>query len=360
MALLAVLATKIFVLAVGYLTVYLNSVFSADPLSTVGSMFTHWDANTYLDIAKNGYINSGDQATYIVFFPLYPFLIRLFGFNLESLNFSALIISNVASLIGFFYLYKLAKLEFNNSVAAKAVLFLSVFPTAYFLSAPYTEALFFALIIPCLYYARIGKWYFAGILSFLAALTRIAGLILLPVLLVEYFHQRGWNPKNVRLDVLWIFSALAGFSVYLYLNRIVTGNAFTFITVEATHWYNKFDPISGLKAAFEWAQHHPYPDNIIIGAAPICFAVFGLLMVVVAVWRRLRPSYTLYMLLSWGLAVSTAWWIRVPRYILAMFPMFLLLGALAKTKASTIAVVVVSGIALCYFTVIFALGWWAF
>jgi hypothetical protein len=104
MALLAVLATKIFVLAVGYLTVYLNSVFSADPLSTVGSMFTHWDANTYLDIAKNGYINSGDQATYIVFFPLYPFLIRLFGFNLESLNFSALIISNVASLIGFFYL----------------------------------------------------------------------------------------------------------------------------------------------------------------------------------------------------------------------------------------------------------------
>ena len=138
--------------------------------------------------------------------------------------------------MAFLYLYKLAKLEFNEGVAVKAVLFLSVFPTAYFLSAPYTEGLFFALVIASIYYARLGKWGFAGILGFLAALTRLAGLLLLPVLLFEYYHQTGWKPLKIRMNILFTFSALGGFLVYLAINQLVTGNPFTFMTVEATHW----------------------------------------------------------------------------------------------------------------------------
>jgi Gpi18-like mannosyltransferase len=359
LAILIVVVAKILVLAIGYVVTYLNSGPSA-PMSIVMYMFNKWDTPHYVDIAVNGYVNTGDQANFIVFFPLYPILIRLFTVDFSYVDLSALIVSNVCSLIAFFYLYKLAKLEFNDAVAVKAVLFLSVFPTAYFLSAPYTEGLFFALVIASIYYARLGKWQFAGLISCFAALTRIAGLLLLPVLLLEYFHQKGCKPRKTDLRILWIFLALAGFLIYLGINLQVTGNPFTFITIEATHWNNKFDPWTGLNAAYSWARTSSYPDNITIGFAPLVFAVFGLLVVGISVWRRLRPVYTVYMFLSWALAVSTGWWISVPRYVMSMFPMFMLFGLLINRKAISIAVALFSGAILCYFTVFFARGWWAF
>ena len=359
LAILIVIAAKILVLSIGYVVTYLNTG-PASPLTIFMDMFNHWDTPHYVYIAENWYVNTGDPANFIVFFPLYPILIRLFTVDLNCINFSAIIVSNICSLIAFFYLYKLAKLEFNDGVAVKAVLFLSVFPTAYFLSAPYTEGLFFALVIGSLYYARLGKWQFAGLISLFAALTRIAGLLLLPVLLFEYFHQKGWKPRKIGMNILWIFLSLAGFFIYLGINNQVTGNPFTFMTIEATHWNNRLEPWTGLTSAYSWAVTASYPDNITIGFAPLAFAVFGLLMVGVSVWRRLRPVYTVYMFLSWVLAVSTSWWISVPRYAMAMFPMFILFGLLSRRKAVNIAIVIISSAILCYFTVFFALGWWAF
>lgn len=358
LAILIVVFAKILVFTVGYITTYLNGG-AAAPLAIVGNMFYRWDASNYVDIAQNWYVNSGNSANFIVFYPLYPMLIRAFTFDFSYANLSALIIANVSSLIAFFYLYKLAKLEFSSAVAVKAVLFLSVFPVAYFLSVPYTEGLFFALVIACIYYARLGKWGIAGMLSVLASLTRLAGLLLLPVLLVEYFHQIGWKPRKVDVRVLWSTLPLAGLLIYLGINFQVTGNAFTFLTVEATHWFNRLDPKAGLEAAYWWATNGLYPNNLTSGIAPLVFAAFGLLMVIVSVWRRMRPVYSVYIFLSWALAVSTSWWISVPRYIMAMFPMFMLFGLLTKNKAVNIAFAVVSAVLMCYFTIFFALGWWA-
>jgi hypothetical protein len=359
LAALIVVIAKILVFAIGYAVAFQNSG-SAPPLTIVMNMFNHWDAPHYESIAKNGYVNTGDAANFIVFFPLYPILIRLFTFDFNYINLSALIVSNVCSLIAFFYLYKLAKLEFNDSVAVKAVLFLSVFPTAYFLSAPYTEGPFFALVIASIYYSRLGKWQLAGLISLLAALTRVAGVLLLPVLLVEYFHQKGWNPRKTDPKILWILLALAGLLIYLGLNYQVTGSPFTFLRVEATHWYNRLDPRTGLYAAWGWARNASYPSNITIGLAPLAFAVFGLMMIGISIWRRIRPVYIVYMFLCWALAVSTSWWISVPRYVMAMFPIFMLFGLLTNRKTVNIAIVIVSGALLCYFTIFFARGQWAF
>ena len=359
LAIIIVLMAKLLVFTIGYVVTYINQG-PASPLTIVGDMFYRWDASNYVDIAQNWYVNTGNQANFIVFFPLYPLIIRAFTFDFSYINLTALIVSNVSSMVAFFYLYKLAKLEFNDVVAVKAVLFLSVFPTAYFLSVPYTEGLFFALIIAGFYYARLGKWYLAGIFSLCASLTRLSGLLLLPVFLIEYLHQKSWRPKKVDWNVLWVFSSLAGFLIYLCINNQITGSPFTFMTVEASHWFNTFDPISGLQRAYGLATTASYPDVITIGIAPLFFAVLGLLMIGVGVWRRLRPSYISYMFFCWGLAVSTSWWISVPRYIMAMFPMFLLLGLLTNRKAVNATIVLVSGAALCYFTAFFALGWWAF
>ena len=353
-----VLLAKILVFGIGYAVTLLKNG-PAPPLTIFMGMFNHWDAPHYIAIAENGYVNSGDAANLIVFFPLYPALIRLFTFNFSYINLSALAVSNGCSLIAFLYLYKLAKLEFTSSVAVKAVLFLSVFPTAYFLSVPYTEGLFFALVIASIYCTRLGKWQIAGSLSLLAALTRFAGLLLLPVLLVEYFHQKGWKPRKADFKVLWALLPLVGFLIYLGINYQVTGNPLTFLTVESTHWYNRIDPLTGLTSAYGWAKNATYPSNITYGLAPLIFAFFGLFMIGVSFWRRMRPVYIVYMFLSWALAISTSWWISVPRYVMAMFPMFMLFGLITNKKA-VLAITMVSVAVLCYFTVFFALSWWAF
>jgi len=359
LAIFVVLAAKLLVLALGYVVTYVNEG-PAAPLFVLEHLFNRWDAPHYQTLAQNGYVNGGDEANFIVFFPLYPLLIKAVTFDFAYANISALAVANICSLIAFIYLYKLAKMEFNESAALKTVLFLSVFPTAYFLTVPYTEGLFFATVIACFYYARKNSWALAGLLGFLAALTRLAGLLVLPALLVEYYHQRGWKPQKTRLNVVFAFSALAGFSIYLGINAVVTGNPFTFMAIEATHWSNTFDPWKGLTGAFGWATGGQFTSNLTIGIAPIAFAVFGLIMVGFAIWKRLRPTYTVYMFLSWGLAVSTSWWISVPRYVMAIFPLFILMGAYSNRKAINAVIVAASLAWLCFFTVLFALGWWAF
>ncbi len=202
LAIIIVLAAKLLIFGLGYAAYTTNpDIASPTPFQVLTHQFARplaaQDGAHYLDIAKNWYIGDAslDASNFMVFFPLYPVLIRLIAVDLSynSLSAAALIISNICSLIALVYLYKLAKLDYSDGVAQKAVLFLSIFPTAYFLAAPYTEGLFFALTISSLYYARQSKWPLAGVLGFLAALSRIGGLLMLPILLVEYLQQRGWS-----------------------------------------------------------------------------------------------------------------------------------------------------------------------
>ena len=183
---------------------------------------------------------------------------------------------------------------------------------------------------------------------------------MLPVLAVEYFHQKGWKPRKADIKFVWVFLPLAGFIIYLGINVQATGAPFTFLTIEATHWFNTLNPIAGLSAAWTWATTRTYPDNLTIGIAPLVFAAFGLLMFAVSIYKRMRPVYVVYMFLSWALAVSTSWWISVPRYVMALFPTFMLLGTLTQKKAVNIAIAAASAAVMCYFTVFWTLGWWAF
>jgi hypothetical protein len=370
---LIIILSKLLIFSIGYATTFnsnpqniLNTPQGTVPSTPLNILMYQFakplaphDTYHYLYIAQHWYDGnpSDDQYNFIVFFPLYPVLVHLITFDFNYVNLSALIVSNVSSAIALFYLFKLAKLDFDDSGAQKAVLFLSIFPTAYFLSVPYTEGLFFALVIASLYYARLGKWPLAGTLGFFAALTRLGGLLMMPVLAVEYLHQKAWKLRKIfDINFLWICLAFLGFLVYLNINYQVTGDAFKFVEIERVHWYSTLDPVAGLRNALGWAFNADYPENLLLGIAPIAFACFGLVMVIFGFIRRLRPSHLVYMLLSWMLAVSYSFWISPPRYIMAMFPMFILLGTITKNKILNFAIVVFFGIALCYFTYLFSLG----
>ena len=71
----------------------------------------------------------------------------------------------------------------------RAAWFLLIFPTAYFLHIGYTEALFMALVLGSFLAARTERWWLAGLLGGLAALTRVNGLVLMPALPAEALTQ---------------------------------------------------------------------------------------------------------------------------------------------------------------------------
>ena len=96
------------------------------------------------------------------------------------------------------------------------------FPAAYFLAAPFSEALFLFTVLASVYAARTGRWAGAGVAGALATGTRLTGIALGPALLVEIITRKAGVHESVR-RLAWISVAATGFLTYLAINQIVHG-----------------------------------------------------------------------------------------------------------------------------------------
>ncbi|HUY11873.1 MAG TPA: mannosyltransferase family protein, partial [Candidatus Dormibacteraeota bacterium] len=106
------------------------------------AVWGRWDAVHYLNIATRGY-----QGTEMAFFPLFPMMIRALGVLVGNHLIAGLLISNACFFFGLLFLYKLLEREFDRTVARRAIFYISIFPSAVFFSAVYTESLFFMLTV---------------------------------------------------------------------------------------------------------------------------------------------------------------------------------------------------------------------
>jgi len=326
------------------------------------SLWNRWDAPHFIDIAKNGYTDVGEGRYFIVFLPLYPFLIRLLASVIGYYELSALFISNLASLFAGLYLYKLAKLDCPHSTALKSVFYFSIFPTSYFLIAGYTESLFLFLAIGCFYYARKEKWLSAGVMGMLASATRMTGLVLIPSLLYEFLSQRSKSKSKSVKGIFFLCMISFGFLSYLMLNYIVFENAFMFVEMQKEHWFRYLvPPWEGLLGALWGIFWRDPAGKVLVGGAEIVFGLFGLFCIVYAFVIKLRPSYTIYMLLTWLMVASTSYWLSMPRYMLSMFPIFILFAVIADKREEWQYVMTIAFLLFfSFFLVLFTQGYWAF
>src|SRR5256885_1992162 len=153
-------------------------------------LFTVWerfDGLWFLRIATGGYV-SGDGSA--AFYPLYPLLIRIVSPILGGHPFAAsLVVSNVSFAGSLIVLYFLTAGELSEGAARKAVLYLALFPTAFFFLAPYSESPFLLVTLGAFWGARRNKWWVAGICGALASATRNVGILMAPALAIEAAHQ---------------------------------------------------------------------------------------------------------------------------------------------------------------------------
>src|SRR5579883_35956 len=152
------------------------------------STWNHWDAANYVRIAQYGYQSKFDLA----FFPLFPLLISAFSYSPASWSYLAVgtLLSNVALLGAMLVIYQLVVETEGEQVAYRTILYLCIFPTAFFFFAAYNESLFLLLTLGAFMALRRQAWWLAGILGFLASLTRSIGVLLVLPYLYELWLSR--------------------------------------------------------------------------------------------------------------------------------------------------------------------------
>ena len=328
-------------------------------------IWNRWDAPHYLDLARYGYNadGPGDVPLFIVFYPLYPWLTGAVDAILGDPLVSGFLVTTVASLFVAPLLARVVGREFGASIGRNAAWFMLVFPTAFVLHIPYTEALFMAVVLGSFLAARNGRWWVAGLLGALATLTRVNGLILVPALAAEALTQ--WltdPPGDRRLRISWLGIGLVpvGFLVYLGVNVAVYGDPFHFLFVQEDHWFKSLDaPWVGIDGVISSMLNREAWQSMMLGWMELGFIVLGLAGTIYAAFR-FRPSWFAWMAGNWLLFVSTSFVMSVPRYSLTLFPLFAWFALAGRRQGWWTAITFGSLLLLALFASRMAIGEWAF
>ena len=313
------------------LAVWLNS--GGFSLAAMGDMITNrlskaGDAERYLDIARNGYAAEGENAINLVFYPLYPALIRVFGWLTGQDAVAGVLLSQACYAGASVLLYDLICMDGTPRQGWTGVLLMALYPFSMFAMGVYTEGLFLLMSIGCLLALRKQKFWLAGIAGFLAALTRTQGMLLFfPAVYEVAAPALGKEKRRLRSSDLWILLIPLGFGVYLLINFILHGNPFQFLIYEAgdpwfqtTHWVGRNISLQtdmaleymGLDLVIYWVQIALYFASVVI-----------LLM---GVKKGERVSWLLYGAVYLGFTYLSGWMISGGRYMLGCVPLFLVLA----------------------------------
>jgi len=337
-------------------------------LRTLERYWLRWDANHFTFITVNGY----DTPMRTAFFPLYPLLARVVMFVTHNALVATMIVSNLALLVVFMVLYRLTQEEIDAEHAQRAVLYLALFPTAFFLQAAYNESLFLCFTLLCFYELRHGNWWLAGLYGGLASLTRSAGVLLVLPFCYEYLVQRDFQWRAIRWNVLAVALIPLGTALF------------------AAYCAIRFhDPLAFSHAQSDWnrALHGPWHGliisvkSIVTSAGLLSFQslrnftdlIPDLLIMVLLLLSFVGPWRFTYRRWSYGiyaLALLILFLIfpnggvgfypleSTSRFMLEIFPAFFILAKLGRYRMVHLNYVFVSGAVLFFLLTQFLTGHW--
>lgn len=348
-------ASRVFFLGVGALGHAFVS--RADPLGTYreppGALgyWANWDGAWFAHIAQHGY----DTASATAFFPLYPIVVRGVTYLGPGPALAGVLVSSAAALAALFFVYELGAHWRDVRVARAATVALAFFPTAFYLNAVYSESLFLALTAGSVWALYVRRdLLLAGILGYLAAVTRNVGVALAIPLALEWIRHRR---ELGRLSLVGVAGPPLGLAAYAFYLWKGTRQPLLFaVAYKATWGRTTTDPLvtvwHGWQKAGEGLAYLVHPGRVFgtTSANPpfplsntlnFAFLVVMLVLLVVALVKLPLPGglyaipVALGPLLLPGPQVPL---IGLPRYALEPFPIFIALGiVLARSRVALAA-----------------------
>jgi hypothetical protein len=313
-------------------------------LAHIGNPWAVWDGVWFVKIAADGY--AGNDGS-VAFFPLYPLMVRWVGIVFDNnLVVAGVVVSLACYFAAIYFLYRLVAARFGARVAYRTCLYLSIFPTAFYWQAVYSESMFLMLSAACVLWSTEGRWKIAGFAGLAAALTRSAGFLLIVPMALCYYEQRGWKLRRTDSSVASLLMIPEGLMVWMAYLSLRFGKPLLFAQVQ-DQWRRymaipTFALWKSLQAAFEGARQlisgqtsHLYWPAAQPGAAvPLAVAnitnLASLVVAGLAVWyglRRLPLALSAYAIVTIGYPLlfpaSSMPLMSMPRFVLAAFPVFM-------------------------------------
>ncbi len=331
---------------IAYIFKYINSDLSFNSIFL--NPWANFDGIHYLNIAQFGYTN---QAR---FFPLFPLLLKPFA----SSEVVSLIFVSAIFVLCLYFLKKLIALDFSEEIARRSLIYLLLFPTSFFFVSIYSEGLFLLLAILSFYFARKKKWFFSVICAMLLMTTRFVGVAILPALLYEFLTS---NKVSLQKLALFLVAPL-GLFAYSLFNFYKWNNFLYFIQAQGELGNNRsvnsivlfpqtifryFKILSTVPInSYDWMIALLELGSFIFAGSLLYFA-----------WKKkIRTSYLIFAGVNFAIITATGTFSGLPRYILTLFPIFMVL-ALVTNKILKVTYVLISPILLFLLLMLFSRGY---
>jgi len=353
------------------------------PVSTLWQEWLHWDAAHFIRIAEHGYTELYQMA----FFPLYPLLERGVMTVTQDALIAGLLVSNVAEFILFVVLYRLIADDFDRERASYSVLSLALFPSAFFLSAPFTESLFLCLAVLSFYNLRRARWWSAALCGALASLTRPDGMYLAIPFCYEYlcriWQRQGAQPfsllsrnqvlrllKGIRFDILIGLLFPAGIVLFMAYGYCQFHDPLAFVHAHASWNRSLHFPGWNMLKALLVIVHHRFISFLAMRSAidlGTDLLVLGLILsMFLGPWKLPKTlwSYAFYAAVTYlyfqifprfdGLLPLES----MSRFLLEIFPAFLMLARIGTYRTLNLCYCVISGSLFFFLLTQFLIGHW--
>ncbi|MGO9570594.1 MAG: mannosyltransferase family protein [Desulfomonilaceae bacterium] len=347
-----------------FILVYLSLVFiptksgegiwSAFPENRFLDGWSRWDSGWYMDIADRGYGDApkaGTEQRDIVFWPLYPLIVRAVRPLLGSTHLAGIIVSNTAFLLACLLLYQHVRSRYDQAVAARTIVLICAYPFSFYFSASYSDAVFFLAVVAAFYFGGRQWWFLGGLFAAVAGATRPLGVLCVIGLALLYIERVRAGRKRIGMDMAWILLGLLGsfgFPLYLFLER---GDPLLFWTARNVPGWadmmtvDRFVGLWPILFSGKLSMHH---INVFFGLLGLVLSGYSLIRN-----GRAEGAWAFLLILA-----SFTSFTGLGRHVAPVFPVFLS-GAILSTRTGHFETVCyVFCLLLALFSIMFSHWYW--
>ena len=347
-----------------------------------------WDSEYYLSIATDGYedpdtrwaeLDGEDYSLNYAFFPFYPIIVRLFAFPLQVFGFaplattvfSGVLVSLLGTLLGLFALYDLSKEKLGHDGAMRALFFLLIFPSGFFLAQVYTEGLFIGLAFSSLALMKYKRGLFpAALLAAAATMTRAVGAALVPVLFLSAldWYWEGWRirfaPRRARVILLGALAALIPTTVFFLwknshwginfhiIEDLYFGRGALVIKQSLEGWHEAWRAVQGKE---NWLSGIAQQSQIYF-SLEFSAVILGLIASLAALKKY--PLIAIFSLAAWTIAVFSGAPQSMIRYMLILPAIPISLSHVGRNPSFERAWTIISLLLMGLLTTLFSYDFW--